>query len=121
MAKTIKWEVIGERILVGRIEADRVIAENLIQLLQHNMFTREEESSDLPVILDFSDVTHMAAAFLGTLITMNKRVTKQKDPPDRPFILTGVSEDIMFMFRQTKLDKLFRIEATVDEAVASLN
>ena len=67
------------------------------------------------VLLDFSNVDHLSSAALGMLINANNRI-RQKNGQLR---LSNIRAAILEVFAITKLNKLFRILSTRDEALAS--
>ena len=72
-----------------------------------------DESPYPRLLISFENVDHMASAALGTLITINNRV-RQKDGQLK---LANISPQIYEVFVITKLNKLFQIYKTTDEAV----
>jgi anti-sigma B factor antagonist len=67
------------------------------------------------LLLDFATVDHLSSAALGMLINANNRI-KQRNGQLR---LANIKSQIFEVFRITKLDRLFRIYGTRDEALAS--
>jgi anti-sigma B factor antagonist len=67
------------------------------------------------VLISFSNVDHLSSAALGTLITINNKV-RGKDGQLR---LANIDPQIYEVFVITKLNKLFQIHKTTDEAMAS--
>lgn len=78
-----------------------------------NAMIDEEESPKM--LLDFANVDHLSSAALGMLINANNRI-RQKNGQLR---LANIKPQIMEVFVITKLNKLFRIMTTRDEAQAS--
>lgn len=70
------------------------------------------KSDEDRVILDFSQVKFMASSALGKLVQLNKKVKEYR----AKLKLSGVSKDIMEVFKITKLHKVLDIAA--DEAAA---
>ena len=68
------------------------------------------------LIISFAAVDHLSSAALGTLITINNKI-KQKSGQLR---LSDINPQIYEVFNITKLNKLFRIYNTVQEARESL-
>jgi len=74
------------------------------------------DASALPkIMIDFSNVDHLSSAALGTLITINNKV-RQKDGQLR---LCNIDPQIYEVFVITKLNKLFHIHKTAQEAIGS--
>jgi anti-sigma B factor antagonist len=76
---------------------------------------RREEASDT-VIIDFSDVPYVDSSGLGSLVTVY--LSRQK--LGRGVALTGVNDRVFHLLEITKLDGLFLIFPTIDDALAAL-
>ncbi|HEV2295925.1 MAG TPA: STAS domain-containing protein [Tepidisphaeraceae bacterium] len=74
-----------------------------------------DESDSPKLLLDFANVDHLSSAALGMLINANNRV-KQRNGQLR---LTNIKPQIFEVFVITKLNKLFKIHPTRDDALAS--
>ncbi len=68
------------------------------------------------LIISFAAVDHLSSAALGTLIIINNKV-KQKGGQLR---LSNINPQIFEVFQITRLNKLFKIYTTVQEAQDSL-
>ncbi len=82
-----------------------------------NMFAFQEvlRSESVTTILDLTDVPYMDSAGLGVLT--NSYVSHQKQ--GRKLLLVGVNERVQTLFKVTKLDQLFAIFSTVEDAQAA--
>lgn len=69
------------------------------------------------VVLDFSDVGHMSSSALGMLIRLNKRIQEKKGQ----LRFCGIQAPIYEVFVITRLNEIFEIRETLEEAVASLS
>lgn len=69
------------------------------------------------LLLDFATVDHLSSAALGMLINANNNL-KQRNGQLR---LTNIKPQIYEVFMITKLNKLFRIFPSREEAIASFN
>lgn len=67
------------------------------------------------IMIDFDNVDHLSSAALGALITVNNKV-RQKDGQLR---LAKIDAQIHEVFKITKLDKLFQICKSSEEALNS--
>jgi anti-sigma B factor antagonist len=63
-------------------------------------------------IFDFSQVTYMSSSALGMLIGLQRRIAQSGSH----LKLTGIQDEIMEVFRITKLDTVFDIYRDVDGA-----
>jgi len=76
------------------------------------------EARDRPkVLLDFGKVDHLSSAALGMLINVNNRVKTQNGQ----LRLANIKPQIIEVFEITKLNKLFKILPTRQDALASFN
>ena len=69
------------------------------------------------LILDFKDVERVESSALGKLITLNKMAKAR----DHKLILCNISEDIYENFQITRLNKLFDIRRTREDAIVVAN
>ena len=74
-----------------------------------------DETPSPKMLLDFVNVDHLSSAALGMLINANNKI-KQKNGALR---LANIKPQILEVFVITKLNKLFRILPTREEALAS--
>jgi anti-sigma B factor antagonist len=76
---------------------------------------RREEGSEM-VIIDFSEVPYIDSSGLGSLVTAY--LSRQK--VGRRVALSGVNERVFHLLEITKLETLFLIFPTIDDALAAL-
>ncbi len=84
-----------------------VVGEEISQII--------EQQDDPRVLISFSNVRHLSSAALGTLITINNKI-KNKGGKLR---LSDIDPQIYEVFVITRLNQLFQIHETADEAMAS--
>lgn len=115
----------GSRLLVhddGEVARIRFVDRNIleeaaIQQIGDEIARIIDRSNNPKVLISFQQVEHLSSAALGTLISINNRV-KQKGGQLR---LSDIDSHIYEVFVITKLDKLFRIYDTVEEARKSFS
>lgn len=108
---------IAEQDGITRIEfVDRnILDEANIQQIGAEI-TRIVDAKPQPkILISFDNVDHLSSAALGTLITINNRV-RNKDGQLR---LANIDPQIYEVFVITKLNKLFHIHDTTQQALAS--
>ena len=77
---------------------------------------RVVDSQDQPkVLISFTNVDHLSSAALGTLITINNKIRSR----DGQLRLAEIDPQIYEVFVITKLNKLFQIFDTSEQALAS--
>jgi len=74
------------------------------------------ETDEPKLVVDFSMVSHMSSSALGTLITLHKRIRERKGQ----LRLCCIEPAIHEVFVITRLNEIFQICQTQDEAVAGL-
>ena len=73
-------------------------------------------SESVNTILDLTGVPYMDSAGLGVLT--NAYISHQKH--GRKFLLAGVNDRVMALFKITRLENLFEVFSTVENAIESL-
>jgi anti-sigma B factor antagonist len=74
-----------------------------------------EDSDSASIILDLSQVVFIDSSGLGAILSILKRMPKGTE-----LIICGATEPVMSMFKLTRLDRVFSMRATVDDAVNAL-
>ncbi len=110
--------------LMVQYDAERAV--NIIEFLDRNILDEAniqqigdeigqliDRSSVPKLLISFENVEHLSSAALGTLITINNKV-RQKDGQLR---LANIHDQIYEVFVITKLNKLFQIHKTTEEAL----
>lgn len=90
-----------------------ILDESNIQQIGDEINQIIERSAVPKLLISFENVEHLSSAALGTLITISNQV-RQKDGQLR---LANIHEQIYEVFVITKLNKLFQIHKTTDEAL----
>lgn len=85
------------------------IGQTLVSLVDERDYPR--------LLLDFATVDHLSSAALGMLINISNRIKKKNGQ----LRLANIKPQILEVFVITKLNKLFRILPTRDEALASFD
>ena len=104
---------------VTRIEfIDRnILDEANIQQIGEEITRLIDAQTQPKVLISFENVDHLSSAALGTLITINNRI-RNKDGQLR---LANIDPQIYEVFVITKLNKLFQIHESADQALASFS
>ncbi len=94
--------------------ADRKILEELsIQEIGDELRRLTEGETGIRLLLNFENVDHLASAALGMLITLHKRVQEQKGE----LRLSNINRQIFQVFRITRLNRVFDIHETAEQAL----
>jgi len=104
---------------ITRIEfLDRnILDEANIQQIGEQVTSIIDSSDKVKMLIDFSNVDHLSSAALGALITINNKV-KEKEGQLR---LSNIAGQIYEVFVITRLNKLFEIYPTEEEALKSFD
>ena len=94
---------------------NRILDEANIAEIGQSLSLLVDERTNPKLLLDFGSVDHLSSAALGMLINANKRI-REKNGQLR---LANIKPQIFEVFVITKLNKLFKILPTRDEALAS--
>lgn len=95
--------------------ADRKIIEELsISEIGDELSNLVDGQSGVKILLSFKNVGHLSSAALGMLITLNKKVTGQNGR----LRLSDITPQIYEVFKITRLNKLFEIYDTAEQALA---
>lgn len=74
-----------------------------------------QEAGGSKFVLDFLSTEYIDSSGLGVLVSISKKIREAGGE----LRLAGLNEDLRMLFELTKLDTLFRICDTADEAVQS--
>lgn len=102
-------------IRIVEFQNQKILDEGNIADIGASLNSLIDELSPPKLLLDFVNVDHLSSAALGMLINANNRI-KQKNGALR---LANIKSNILEVFVITKLNKLFRIFPTREEALAS--
>ena len=104
---------------VTRIEfIDRnILDEANIQAIGDEISGIIDAAEEPKLLISFSNVDHLSSAALGTLITINNKIRNRGGQ----LRLADIDPQIHEVFVITKLNKLFQIHETSDEALKSFD
>jgi anti-sigma B factor antagonist len=100
-------------VLIARVLEPRIVAEVAPRFkaqLLHYIGTGNRE-----IVLDMSAVTFIDSSGLGALVSILKAMGREGD-----LVLCGTAGTVVSMFKLTRMDKVFRMFGTTDEAIAAL-
>lgn len=92
-----------------------ILDEANIQQIGEEITTLIDAESIPKLVISFSNVDHLSSAALGTLITIHNRMKAKKGQ----LRLANIDPQIYEVFVITKLNKLFDIHDTSEQALAS--
>jgi anti-sigma B factor antagonist len=99
-------------VMIVRVEGQLVVG-NRNELKDHLL--RLLEKGERRFLIDFAQTGYIDSSGLGALVTLARKV--REDGGD--LRLSGLNEDLRSLFELTKLDTLFAISETPDQALAT--
>lgn len=109
--KLTRWGAIVQVDFTDR----KILDELCIMEIQEELNRLVDSEPNARLVLCFRNVDHLTSAALGMLITLNKRV-REKNGRLR---LSDIKSQLLEIFKITRLNKLFEIFDTAQEARAS--
>jgi anti-sigma B factor antagonist len=94
----------------------KMLDERNVRAIGAHLFRLVGRSGRRKLLLNFDNVEYMSSAVLAKLITLYRKLLER----DGRLVLCGIDALIMEVFELTKLDKLFTICASQEEALAAL-
>ena len=76
----------------------------------------ELEGGARKFVIDFAETGYIDSSGLGVLVSLSKKIREQGGE----LRLSGLNEDLRTLFELTKLDTLFRIADSKDEALSGI-
>ncbi|MCA9095756.1 MAG: STAS domain-containing protein [Planctomycetaceae bacterium] len=103
-------------VTVAKFVDRKILDEANIQIIGNQLFGMVDADDRKKIVLDFSNVEYLSSAALGKLITLDKKVKSAKGK----LRLCNIRPDIYEVFAITRLNKLFDIPETQDQALQGL-
>jgi anti-sigma B factor antagonist len=104
---------VGDKIILEVLEshfgADKALAFK-------NALGRHLEGGPVSLVLDLAKVDFIDSSGLGALLSVLKRMPKGSE-----LVICGTKEPVSSMFKLTRMDRVFTICKTVDDAVSTLS
>ena len=105
----------NDRIVLVRVECERMEDEHA-QVMQTEAVGAAEQAGDLPVVLDMSKVKMLPSMSIGAIVVLWQKFKQD----NRRFILAGLHSQIRGTLTTCRLDKLFEICESVEEALSRI-
>ncbi len=110
--RRLDLEEIGN-VSIAKFIDKKILDETNIQIIGNQMFGLVDEDGRKKIILDFANVEYLSSAALGKLITMDKKVKASKGK----LRLCNIRPEIYEVFEITRLNKIFDIRGTQEQAL----
>jgi len=102
-----------EGVTIVAFQQSQILDAMTIERMSNNLKELLESQEGGRFVFDFSQVTYMSSSALGMLIGLQRRIAQR----GAQLKLTGIGEEIMEVFRITKLDTVFDIYKEASAAV----
>ena len=94
----------------------KILEEVTINLIGEQLGDLAGAEPNPKILLDFKNVEHLSSAALGMLITLNKQIIERQGH----LVLANIHPQIYEVFKITRLNKLFNIQNTTQDALNAL-
>jgi anti-sigma B factor antagonist len=111
----LRFAAVGSTTVVELTDR-RILDEVSIGEIGDQLFDKVARSDSPQFVVDFSSVAHMSSSALGMLITLHKRI-REKGGELR---LCGIQPAIQEVFVITRLNEIFQISQTREQALSTL-
>lgn len=101
-------------VLVARVLDSRIVADVAPRF--RNQLIDYVSSGYRSIVLDMQSVSFIDSSGLGALVSSLKVIGKDGD-----LVLCGTNGTVVSMFKLTRMDKVFRMFSTKEEALAALS
>ncbi len=95
----------------------KILEELTINQIGEQLMEVADNEPEPKMLLDFRNVEHLSSAALGMLITLNKQLMERQGR----LVLANIHPQIYEVFRITRLNKLFNIQNSTEDALKSFN
>ena len=106
----------GNTLIIGFTRSDMTDA-NLINTVGNEIYHIVKEVDKPRLIVDFEKVERLSSATLGMLVALRKVVSKM----DGQLRISNVADDLIEIFKMTRLDVTLRVCGSTEAALASLD
>jgi len=100
------------RYLVVKVLEERMGADRALHFKQS--MSKYIEQGHRAFVLDFSEIKFIDSAGLGTILALLKRVGKEGE-----ILISGASETVSSMLKLTRMDRVFPMFASVEDALSA--
>ena len=103
-------------VVIATLTDEKILDEDQLQGLEGSFLPLIEQTPQIQLIIDFSNVKFLTSSVLGLLIRISKKVHETEGT----LRLCSITPKILDVFRITRLDKIFEILSDVDDAMVGL-
>jgi len=108
-------QAVDDVTVVHLTDADLLETEQIRRIGQ-DLSDLVEGKARCKLAIDFGRVRQLSSSILGVLVALRKSIERNGGR----LVLCGLSDELLSIFRVTKLDRLFELRSNADEAVRCL-
>ena len=106
----------AENAVIATLTSPRILDEVEISSMTDSLIPLIEETEAINLVLDFTNVEFCSSAVLGLLIRLSKKIYQTNGS----FKLCAIAPKILEIFKITRLDRIFEIYQTQQQALDSI-
>jgi anti-sigma B factor antagonist len=106
----------NDGVVIVIIDREKILEEKDIQSLEDTLMPLLEENDPLRMVIDFSKVDYLSSSVLGLLIRLNNTIRERGGS----MCFCNISRRIFGIFKITRLDKVFSVFETKEQAADHL-
>jgi anti-sigma B factor antagonist len=99
-------------VLVAKFTVQKILDDVLIAEIGQELLELADQAEG-KMLLDFQGVTFMSSAMIGKVVQLNKKCKANK----AQLKMCNIGPSVMGVFEITRLDKIFKIYDSVDDAI----
>ncbi|MHC4386183.1 MAG: STAS domain-containing protein [Planctomycetota bacterium] len=103
-------------VVIATLTDEKILDEDQLRGLEGSFLPLIEQTPGIQLIIDFTNVKFLTSSVLGLLI----RISKKAYETEGELRLCSIGPKILEVFRITRLDKIFDISTSVDDAMVGL-
>ena len=104
-----------ENVLVVKFTKAKILDEPTIEQIGKELNEAIGKAPEAKIVLNFAGVSFMSSAMIGKLVSFNNKCKTS----DVKLKLCSISDNVMEVFKITRLNKVFDIQKTEEKAIAS--
>lgn len=112
--RVLHWTELANGVTLVTFLDQKILDLNAIQELGDSLFAMVEQDRRTALVLDFRIVEYLSTAMIGNLVILDKKV---KEKGGR-LVLCNLTPVLKEVFAATRLNQVFEIENSIDEALA---
>jgi anti-sigma B factor antagonist len=103
-------------VVVATLTDEKILDESQLQSLEGSFLPLIKQTPGIQLIINFENVKFLTSSVLGLLIRISKNVIENNGT----LRLCSIHPKILDVFRITRLDKIFDIQTSVEDAMIGL-